>query len=139
MTPSLFDLTGRLAVVVGGTSGIGHALALGLADAGADVVATGRRADAVDAVAGKIEQRGRRTLRHPVDVTSFPSLKALCDVCVNSFGKVDIVVAVAGVTKRVATLFVTPATATTMSTFPKVLRQASHSVLSDGKLVTSTG
>ena len=104
MTPSLFDLTGRLAVVVGGTSGIGHALALGLADAGADVVATARRADAVDAVAGKIEQRGRRTLRHPVDVTSLPSLKALCDACVSTFGKVDIVVAVAGVTKRVATL-----------------------------------
>ncbi len=50
MWPSLFDLSGRTAVVVGGTSGIGRALALGLADAGADVVATGRRADAVEAV-----------------------------------------------------------------------------------------
>jgi len=104
MTPSLFDLTGRLAVVVGGTSGIGHALALGLADAGADVVATGRRAEAVDAVATEIEQRRRRTLRHPVDVTSFSSIEALRDACLTVFGKVDIVVAVAGVTKRVATL-----------------------------------
>ena len=83
MTPSLFDLSGRTAVVVGGTSGIGRALALGLADAGADVVATGRRADAVDAVAADIEQRGRRTLRHPVDVTSLSSLQALCDACLD--------------------------------------------------------
>ena len=62
-TPSIFDLTGRVAVVVGGTSGIGRALALGLADAGADVVATGRREALVDEVAAAIEARGRRTLR----------------------------------------------------------------------------
>jgi NAD(P)-dependent dehydrogenase (short-subunit alcohol dehydrogenase family) len=58
---ALFDLTGRTAVVVGGTTGIGRALALGLADAGADVVATGRRPDAVDDVSAAIEARGRRT------------------------------------------------------------------------------
>ena len=104
MTPSLFDLSGRTAVVVGGTSGIGRALALGLADAGADVVATGRRADAVDVVSAEIEHRGRRTLRHPVDVTSLSSLQALCDACLGALGHVDVVVAVAGVTKRVPTL-----------------------------------
>jgi NAD(P)-dependent dehydrogenase (short-subunit alcohol dehydrogenase family) len=49
-----FDLTGRVAVVVGATSGIGRALALGLADAGADVVATGRRAAEIDEVASEI-------------------------------------------------------------------------------------
>jgi len=107
MTPSLFDLSGRIAVVVGGTSGIGRALAIGLADAGADVVATGRRTDAVDAVSKEIEQRGRRTLRHPVDVGSLASLQALCGACLGAFGKVDIVVAVAGVTKRVPTLEMT--------------------------------
>ena len=56
---SLFDLSGRVAVVVGGTSGIGRALALGLADAGADVVATGRREAHIEDVAAEIESRGR--------------------------------------------------------------------------------
>src|SRR5262245_54934106 len=104
MTSSLFDLSGRTAVVVGGTSGIGRALALGLADAGADVVATGRRADAVDTVAAELELRERRTLRHPVDVSSLSSLHALHNACVEAFGRVDVVVAVAGVTKRMPTL-----------------------------------
>jgi NAD(P)-dependent dehydrogenase (short-subunit alcohol dehydrogenase family) len=102
--PSLFDLTGRTAVVVGGTSGIGRAIALGLADAGADVVATGRRADVVDEVAAVIERRGRRTLRHPVDVARAESITALRDACLAAFGQVDIVVVAAGVTKRVASV-----------------------------------
>ena len=109
MTRSLFDLTGRTAVVVGGTSGIGRALALGLADAGADVVATGRRQDAVDAVANDIEARGRRTLRHPADVGTLESLRGLQRACVDAFGHVDIVVAAAGTTKRVASLDMTEA------------------------------
>ena len=104
MTPPLFDLTGRTAVVVGGTTGIGRALALGLADAGANVVATGRRAAAVDDVSAAIEQRGRRTLRHPADVGEAASLRALHDACLKAFGGVDIVVAAAGITKRMPTL-----------------------------------
>ena len=99
-----FDLTGHTAVVVGGTSGIGRALALGLASAGADVVATGRRADHVNDVAAAIESRGRRTLRQPADVGDVRSLGALREACFAAFGKVDIVVAAAGVTKRVASL-----------------------------------
>jgi NAD(P)-dependent dehydrogenase (short-subunit alcohol dehydrogenase family) len=101
---SPFDLTGRIALVVGGTSGIGRALALGLADAGADVVATGRRADAVEAVSAAIEERGRRTLRCPADVSDAGSLTALRDACLARFGRIDVVVAAAGTTKRVATL-----------------------------------
>jgi NAD(P)-dependent dehydrogenase (short-subunit alcohol dehydrogenase family) len=101
---SPFDLSGRVAVVVGGTSGIGRALALGLADAGADVVATGRRTGAVDEAATAIEARGRRTLRHPSDVGSLESLQRLRDACLGAFGHVDIVVCAAGITKRVATL-----------------------------------
>jgi len=101
---SPFDLSGRVAVVVGGTSGIGRALALGLADAGADVVATGRRTSAVDEAATAIEARGRRTLRHPSDVGSLESLQRLRDACLGAFGHVDIVVCAAGITKRVATL-----------------------------------
>ena len=101
---SLFDLTGRTAVVVGGTTGIGRALALGLADAGADVVATGRRPTAVDEVAGAIETRGRRTLRHPADVGDLAALQRLREACLAAFGRVDILVCAAGITKRVATL-----------------------------------
>lgn len=97
-----FDLTGRTAVVVGGTSGIGRALALGLAGAGADVVATGRRTDQVNEVAAAIASQGRRTLRQPADVGDPTSLAALRDACLSAFGKVDIVVVAAGVTKRIA-------------------------------------
>src|SRR5437667_11476208 len=104
MTPSLFDLTGRTAVVIGGTSGIGRALALGLADAGADVVATGRRQALVDEVATAITERKRRTLRHPVDVGDVNALRTLRDAVLAEFGGVDVVVAAAGVIKRVPTL-----------------------------------
>jgi NAD(P)-dependent dehydrogenase (short-subunit alcohol dehydrogenase family) len=102
--PGLFDLTGRTAVVVGGTTGIGRALALGLADAGADVAATGRRPAAVDEVAAAIEARGRRTLRHPADVGDLVALRALRDACLAAFGRIDILVCAAGITKRVPTL-----------------------------------
>ncbi len=104
MTPSPFDLTGRTAVVVGGTTGIGRAIALGLADAGADVVATGRHQKTVDEVSAAIERRGRRTLRHPADVGDSASLASLRDACLNAFGTVDIVVAAAGITKRTPTI-----------------------------------
>jgi NAD(P)-dependent dehydrogenase (short-subunit alcohol dehydrogenase family) len=100
----LFDLTGRTAVVVGGTTGIGRALALGLADAGANVVATGRRPTAVDEAAAAIEARGRRTLRQPADVGDLAALQRLRDACLEAFGRVDILVCAAGITKRVATL-----------------------------------
>ena len=103
-TRSIFDLSGRTAVVVGGTSGIGRMLALGLADAGADVVASGRRTEFVDQVAKEIEARGRRTLRLPSDVGDLASLEGVRERCLQEFGKVDILVCVAGVTKRVSTL-----------------------------------
>jgi NAD(P)-dependent dehydrogenase (short-subunit alcohol dehydrogenase family) len=104
-----FDLAGRTAVVVGGTTGIGRALALGLADAGADVVATGRRANIVDEVAATIESKGRRTVRVASDVGDAASLQRLRDACIGAFEHVDIVVAAAGVTRRVATLEMTDA------------------------------
>ncbi len=67
MPQDLFDLSGRVAVVMGGTSGIGRAIAVGLAQAGADVVATGRREGKVEEVAGEIEKTGRKSLRVTVD------------------------------------------------------------------------
>ena len=102
MAPASFDLTGRVAVVVGGTSGIGRTLALGLADAGADVVPTGRREDLVGAVAGDVEAKGRRSLRVACDVADTASLERARDACLSAFGAIDIVVVAAGTTKRVA-------------------------------------
>jgi NAD(P)-dependent dehydrogenase (short-subunit alcohol dehydrogenase family) len=101
---SFCDLAARVAVVVGGTSGIGRALALGLADAGATVVVTARRAAHVDEVACEIEARGRPTLRMTADVTAPASLAAVRDACLAAFGHVDIVVCAAGVTQRVPSL-----------------------------------
>jgi NAD(P)-dependent dehydrogenase (short-subunit alcohol dehydrogenase family) len=100
----LFDLTGRTAVVVGGTSGIGRTLALGLAEAGADVVASGRRIELVKDVAAEIQKRGRRTLSIAADVSEIASLDRLRDECLEAFGKVDILLAVAGMTKKSPTL-----------------------------------
>lgn len=101
------DLSGRVAVVVGGTSGIGRALALGLAEAGADVVATGRRQAQVDEVATAVEALGRRSLRQTTDVSDTTSLEALRDAVVSSLGRIDILVAAAGQTKRVPSLEMT--------------------------------
>jgi NAD(P)-dependent dehydrogenase (short-subunit alcohol dehydrogenase family) len=101
---SLFDLSGRLAVVVGGTSGIGRAIALGLADAGADVVVTGRRDALVGEVAAEIEARGRRSLRIPADVADTAGLTRVTDACVDAVGRLDVMVYAAGMTKRVPTL-----------------------------------
>ena len=104
MSYSLLELTGKVAVVVGGTSGIGRAIAHGLAEAGAAVVPTSRRMEQVEAAAGEIEERGRRTLRIASDVSDRASLQHVLDECVKSFGKVDILVNSAGRTKRAPTL-----------------------------------
>jgi NAD(P)-dependent dehydrogenase (short-subunit alcohol dehydrogenase family) len=99
-----FSLAGRVAVVVGGTSGIGRAIALGLADGGADVVATGRRGALVQVVADEIAARGRRTLRVTADVLDRASLETLRDACMADLGRVDILVTASGVTQRVPTM-----------------------------------
>jgi NAD(P)-dependent dehydrogenase (short-subunit alcohol dehydrogenase family) len=104
LSGSLFNLQGKTAVVVGGTSGIGKALALGLADAGADVIASSRGKQAVDDTATEIEKRGRRTLRLVSDVAEPASLEKLRDATVAEFGKVDVLVNCAGVTKKGPTL-----------------------------------
>jgi NAD(P)-dependent dehydrogenase (short-subunit alcohol dehydrogenase family) len=101
---SAFDLSGRTALVDGGTSGIGRTLALGLADAGADVVATGRRAALVEEVSAEIERKGRRTTRVPADVNDVTALERVREACLATFGRIDILVCAAGITKRVPTL-----------------------------------
>ncbi|HRI02295.1 MAG TPA: glucose 1-dehydrogenase [Pyrinomonadaceae bacterium] len=104
MSFSKLDLTGRVAVVVGGTSGIGRAIAHGMAEAGADVVCTSRSIGQVDVAATEIEAKGRRTIRVASDVSDRGSLENLLGECVTAFGKVDILVNSAGRTKREPTL-----------------------------------
>lgn len=101
---SKLDLSGRVAVVIGGTSGIGRAISHGLAEAGADVVCTSRRTEQVETAAAEIEALGRRTLRVASDVSDKASLANLLDECVAAFSKVDILVNSAGRTKRTPTL-----------------------------------
>jgi NAD(P)-dependent dehydrogenase (short-subunit alcohol dehydrogenase family) len=104
MSTSLLSLEGKVAVVVGGTSGIGQAISLGLADAGADVVASARRKEQVESTAAEIEARGRRSLRLTSDVGDRSSLEVLLDRTLAEFGKVDILVNCAGKIKRAPTL-----------------------------------
>jgi NAD(P)-dependent dehydrogenase (short-subunit alcohol dehydrogenase family) len=104
MSTGLFSLEGKVAVVTGGTSGIGRALSFGLADAGADVIATARRQQQVDDTAAEIEKRGRKTLRATSDVGDRSTLEALCVSVLERFGKVDVLVNCAGIIKRTPTL-----------------------------------
>jgi NAD(P)-dependent dehydrogenase (short-subunit alcohol dehydrogenase family) len=104
MTTQLLSLEGKVAVVTGGTSGIGRALSLGLADAGADIIATARRQQQLDDTANEIEARGRKTLRQPSDVSDRASLESLLATVLDRFGKVDILINCAGRIKRTPTL-----------------------------------
>jgi NAD(P)-dependent dehydrogenase (short-subunit alcohol dehydrogenase family) len=104
MSYSKLDLSGRVAVVIGGTSGIGRAIAHGLAEAGADVVCSSRRIEQVEIAATEIEELGRKTLRIASDVSDKNSLQNLLYECVKTFGKVDILVNCAGRTKRAPTV-----------------------------------
>lgn len=104
MTPNLLSLEGKTAVVTGGTSGIGRAISLGLAEAGADVVATARRQAEVDSTAAAIEALGRKTVRQVSDVCNRETLESLSSAVLDRFGKVDILINCAGRIKRTPTL-----------------------------------
>jgi NAD(P)-dependent dehydrogenase (short-subunit alcohol dehydrogenase family) len=107
MAKNFTDLTGRVAVVIGGTSGIGKSMALGFAEAGADVIATGRREANVAEVAALIEAEGRQTLTQTVDVADRASVDSLRDAVVAKFGRMDVLLNVAGRIKRTPTRDVT--------------------------------
>jgi NAD(P)-dependent dehydrogenase (short-subunit alcohol dehydrogenase family) len=98
------DLSGRVAVVIGGTSGLGRTIALGLARAGAQVVASGRRESLVAEVSKEIEGLGRQTIHHTVDVTSRKSIDSLRSAVQERFGRLDILVNAAGCTARKPTV-----------------------------------
>jgi NAD(P)-dependent dehydrogenase (short-subunit alcohol dehydrogenase family) len=104
MTTDIFTLENKAAVVIGGTSGIGRVLSLGLADAGADVIASARRQEQVEETAAEIERRGRRTLRLCSDVCNRATLEELLAASIQRFSKVDILINCAGKIKRMPTL-----------------------------------
>jgi NAD(P)-dependent dehydrogenase (short-subunit alcohol dehydrogenase family) len=101
------DLKGRVAVVIGGTSGLGRSIALGLAEAGADVVPAGRRESLVEEVSREVEQFGVRSLRSTVEVLRRHSIDELRDKVLNQLGGVDILVNAAGSISRKPTKDVT--------------------------------
>jgi NAD(P)-dependent dehydrogenase (short-subunit alcohol dehydrogenase family) len=103
------ELSGKTAVVIGGTSGIGLALNKGLALAGANVVPTGRRAELVRKAAEEIKALGRRSLAQVCDVTDEASIEKLLAAVLAEFGSVEILVNCAGRTKRTPTLEVSDA------------------------------
>jgi len=98
------ELNGKVAVVIGGSSGIGQTLARGLAEAGADVVPSARRLEQVKTAANEIESLGRKSLCVTCDVTDRGSLEQLLKATVDAFGKVDILVNSAGFNQRTPTL-----------------------------------
>ncbi len=98
------DLSNKTAVVIGGTSGIGLTLARGLAEAGANVVPTGRRMELVQAACEQIRKIGTESLAMACDVASTASLEALLHATCDKFGSAEIVVNCAGRTKRTPTL-----------------------------------
>jgi NAD(P)-dependent dehydrogenase (short-subunit alcohol dehydrogenase family) len=100
----LLDLSNKTAVVIGGTSGIGLALTRGLAQAGAYVVPTGRRAEQVKSAAAEVVALGRRSLVQTCDVTDLASIEKLLEAVCKEFGSVQILVNCAGRTKRMPTL-----------------------------------
>ena len=105
----MFDLSGKTAVVIGGTSGIGRTLGVGLARAGADVIPTGRREALVETAANEIRALGRRSMVATSDVTDKASLARLLDAVLKEFPSVEILVNCAGRTKRTPTLDVSEA------------------------------
>jgi NAD(P)-dependent dehydrogenase (short-subunit alcohol dehydrogenase family) len=104
MTYAPLDLAGKTAVVIGGTSGIGLALTHGLAQAGANVIPTGRRAEQVKNVAAEVVVGGRRSLVQTCDVTDEASVEDLLRAALREFGSVEILVNCAGRTKKMPAL-----------------------------------
>ena len=100
---NITDLSGRVAVVIGGTSGLGRAIAKGLAASGARVTATGRRQHLVDEVSREIRSEGGEAFAQTVDIGSRASVDRLRDAICEQFGSVDILVNAAGCTSRIPT------------------------------------
>src|SRR5277367_6325124 len=92
----VFDLSGKVALVTGGSRGLGREMVLAFADAGADVVIASRKIESCRAVAAEVEQRGRRALAYACNVGHWDELDALVDAAYGAFGRVDVLVNNAG-------------------------------------------
>jgi len=97
---NIFELTGKLALVVGGHGGLGKAIALSLADAGADVAVASRNLDSLKAVAREIETKGRKSLAVKVDVVDAKQVNAMVETIIKTFPRIDILVNAAGLAIR---------------------------------------
>jgi len=100
MMNKLFDLNGKVALVVGGHGGIGKAIALGLADAGADIAVSSRNMDALKDVVKEIEAKNRKALAVTADITDEKQVNEMVDKLVKAFGHIDILVNSAGLAIR---------------------------------------
>lgn len=98
------SLEGKKALIFGGTSGLGKSIALGFAEAGADVVPVSRRAEEVAKTAAEIRAHGRRALELTGDVTQRSDIQRVIDGMLKEFGRIDILLNSAGTTKRVPSL-----------------------------------
>ena len=96
MSTNLFDLTGKVALITGGSRGLGREMALAFADHGADVIIASRKLDACEVVAREVEARGRRALAVACHVGRWNELDALAETAIKAFGHVDILVNNAG-------------------------------------------
>ena len=97
---NLFDLAGEVALVTGGAGGIGHAQALGLADAGADVIVASRKLEHLEKVAEEIRAKGRKSLAVSVDVADEKSVADMVATVLNTYPRIDILVNAAGISIR---------------------------------------
>ena len=93
---SLLDFTGKVALVTGGSRGLGREMALALAERGADVIITSRKADACAAVAAEIEALGRQAMAHGCHVGHWGEIDAMVAAAYERFGKIDILINNAG-------------------------------------------
>ena len=97
---ALFDLTGKVALVAGGGRGIGEAIGLGLADAGADIAIAARTVRDIDGVAAAVAERGRRSVAIQLDVSKVDELEPAVDRVIDELGEIDILFNVAGINIR---------------------------------------
>jgi len=108
MQANLFDLSGKIAVVTGAAGGLGHAAAVGLADYGADVAAIDLKADSCGETRRGIEAAGKTCRAYGCDVADELAVERVVERIAEDFGRIDILVNIAGITARIPTAEIPP-------------------------------